>query len=207
MALGWRYPSAKIRNLAAVLLAVAIGNPTPVTAAVDEDVVLVFPQDFSATWFAHTYGAGKLDGRIHRGEDLHAPKGAAVYAAADGVIVRMSKGPRSGYYLVVQHAGDWQTWYMHLNNDTPGTDNGRGGEAGAFAAGLSVGSFVVAGQLIGFVGDSGNAEGTESHTHFELHHGGRTVNPYPYLVTARGVAERLALQAAVQNYLEQSGEV
>ena len=73
---------------------------------------------------------------------------------------------------------------MHLNNDTPGTDNGRADRAETYAAGLGLGDFVTAGQLIGYVGDSGNAEGSGSHTHFELHVNGKAIDPYPFLEAA-----------------------
>ena len=66
--------------------------------------------------------------------------------------------------------------YLHLNNDDPGTDNGRADWSLTLVQGLEVGSHVEAGQHIGYVGDSGNAEWTGSHTHFELaHDGGRSI--------------------------------
>jgi len=187
----------KVRNLAALVMAVGIAVPAPLTGDAAEDIVLTFPQNASTTRFIDTYGAGKADGRVHRGEDLHAPKGAPVYAASDGVVVRMGDGPRAGYYLVIQHADQWQSWYMHLNNDRPGTDSGRGGAQTAYAQGLDVGDFVKGGQLIGFVGDSGNAEGTEPHTHFELHKGKRPVNPYHHLFTAYQSALGAELRAKI----------
>jgi hypothetical protein len=73
---------------------------------------------------------------------------------------------------------------MHLNNDLPGTDSGHADWSYTLAPGIAEGAQVEAGQLIGWVGDSGNAEWTGSHTHFELHHNGKAINPYPYLIRA-----------------------
>ena len=62
--------------------------------------------------------------------------------------------------------------------------------ATAYAEGLEVGDRVVAGQVIGYVGDSGNAEWTGSHLHFEFHVGGGPVNPYYAVLEAE---ERIEL--------------
>ena len=117
----------------------------------------------------------------------------------------MRNGNRSGYYIRLSHGdGAWETWYMHLNNDTPGTDDGRGGAEAAYAPGLEVGDFVRAGDVIGYVGDSGNAEWTSPHTHFELHIGDRKVNPYEYLVAAE---QRLVDTYSVLDSARNSAEV
>jgi hypothetical protein len=77
---------------------------------------------------------------------------------------------------------------MHMNNDTPGTDNGRGSASWAFAPGIKVGAKVYAGQWLGWLGDSGNAEASSPHTHFELRKGdawsGTVYNAYPSLRAA-----------------------
>lgn len=151
---------------------------------VAEDLHLAFPQDPDVTWFLDTFGARRGGGHVHIGVDLHAPKGSPVYAIAPGVVTRVSIGQRAGAYLQIDHGPTWSSWYMHLNTDEPGTNNGRGGLDTAFAPGIEVGVFVDAGQLIGYVGDSGNAEGTVPHTHFELHRNGRAVDPFPMLVQA-----------------------
>jgi murein DD-endopeptidase MepM/ murein hydrolase activator NlpD len=114
-----------------------------------------------------------------------APKMTYVYAAATGVVVTVADGPTSGRYVTIEHADGWSTTYMHLNNDDPGTDNGRADWSLTLAPGVEEGALVSAGQVIGYVGDSGNAEWTGSHTHFELRINDRAVDPFDLLVAAR----------------------
>lgn len=131
----------------------------------------------------------------HMGVDIFSKKGSPVVAVADGFVSRMSRGERSGYYIVIRHGDGWESFYLHLNDDTRGTDNGRGGRSTAFAADVGVGDFVEAGQVIGYVGDSGNAESTSAHTHFELHRNGRAVDPYHHIEQAR---ERRLLEIQIE---------
>lgn len=194
-----------IRRALALTIAVSALLPLPALGVDDatapgviaeqplERIHMTFPQDPDTTWFLDTFGARRA-GHVHIGVDLHAPKGSPVFAVAPGVVTRLSISDRAGAYLVVDHGPGWTSWYMHLDTDEPGTDNGRGGFDTAFARGVLAGSFVDAGQLIGFVGDSGNAEHTEPHTHFELHRDGRAIDPYTMLVEAHERA-RLALEA------------
>lgn len=159
-----------------------------------------FPQDPIDTWFAQTFGLAKADGRIHMGIDLMAPKMTPVYTIAEGTVKRIAQSPRAGRYMIIDHAEGWQSWYLHLNNDDPGRNNGRADWALTVTEGLEEGSQVAAGDQIAFVGNSGNAEGGWSHTHFELHLGSRIVNPYPYLVAGQGVA----LEAAHRQRLDET---
>lgn len=154
-----------------------------------------FPQDSGVTHFSSTFGASRSGGRSHHGNDLMAPKLTPVYAAADGVISVIDTSSLGGRYVEIQHAAGWSTRYMHLNNDDPGTDNGSADWSLTIAPRLKVGSHVRAGQHIAFVGDSGNAEWTGSHTHFELAIDGGAVDPYPYLEDAYSLAqEKVAAQ-------------
>jgi hypothetical protein len=73
---------------------------------------------------------------------------------------------------------------MHLNNDDPGTDNGSADWDLTVVPDLIEGSYVVAGQHVAWVGDSGNAESSGSHTHFELAYQGSELDPYSYLKDA-----------------------
>jgi murein DD-endopeptidase MepM/ murein hydrolase activator NlpD len=183
--------------------------PLRAMAASRPSLSLFFPQDPIVTWFEPTYGLVKADGRRHLGIDLMAPKLTPVYAIADGTVSRVANTPRAGRHTIVDHADGWQSWYLHLNNDDPGRDNGRADWSLTVASGVDEGNRVLAGQLLGFVGDSGNAEGTLAHTHFELHLGARTVNPYPYLLESRAVAlaeaEKLQLAETVETLCHPGG--
>lgn len=138
------------------------------------DYPLVFPVQGAYT-LRDTFFAGRCcePGEIHHAQDIMAPKMTPVVAAASGIIkyVNWSRDADPAppddrcCTLVIDHDDGWESWYLHLNNDTPGTDDGDGW---GIAPGIAPGVHVDAGQLIGWVGDSGNAEGTSSHLHFEL---------------------------------------
>ncbi|MFH1712358.1 MAG: M23 family metallopeptidase, partial [Patescibacteria group bacterium] len=72
---------------------------------------------------------------------------------------------------------------------TPGTDDGNGGVENAYASGVRQGVRVNRGQLIGWVGDSGNAESIGSHLHFEIYNGGTAINPYESLLAAQNASD------------------
>lgn len=156
---------------------------------------MVFPVDGEHSSSYDNYGDCRGSGcsRSHEGNDIMAAKGTPVVAVGDGVIRWITPvNEESEYpavYLGIDHGNGWFTRYIHLDNDTPGTDDGR---FYGIADGLVEGSEVAAGQLIGWVGDSGNAEGTSSHLHFELRQKdpndnwghGDAVDPNVYLVNA-----------------------
>jgi murein DD-endopeptidase MepM/ murein hydrolase activator NlpD len=196
-----------LRMLATAGAAAVLPIPLPALGAPRRPPFdLVFPQDPIDTWFHPTFGAAKPDGRTHMGIDLMAPKHSPVYAVADGVISRISESPRAGRYLVIDHAQGWQSWYLHLNNDEPGRNNGRASWKRTLTDGLDKGSHVSAGRQVAFVGNSGNAKGGGAHTHFELHIGSRIVNPYAHLVAAQAVAVEAAHQAQLAAHQEQLAE-
>ena len=162
---------------------VVVGSTNPAQAATPEPPFeLHFPQELTGTDWGSTFGAARSGGRRHKGNDLMAPKMTHVYAAADGVVATVSDGSSSGRYLTIEHDAGWSTTYMHLNNDDPGTDNGSADWSLTLAPGVQEGASVIAGQLIAFVGDSGNAEWSGSHTHFELRLDNRAIDPYNILV-------------------------
>jgi murein DD-endopeptidase MepM/ murein hydrolase activator NlpD len=131
-------------------------------------VPMVFPVAGRVSW-SDTFLADRAGGRRrHLGQDLMGPKMLPLVAAFDGV-VRLGRGGVGGHYTIVLRGDNgWRACYYHVNNDTPGTNDGRGGDLYAFAPGLESGQRVHAGQFIGYLGNSGNAETTPPHLHFEL---------------------------------------
>lgn len=163
----------------AVLVTVALTSAGSSAAAAD--TFERFPQPAAGTEFSNDFGSAR-NGHRHQGNDIFGIKGEPVVAVLGGIVTAVSEGNTAGNYVVIEHPGGWETWYLHLNNDSPGTDNGRLGPEYATGSRVRVGWYLPAGAVVGFVGDSGNAEGAQPHTHFELHIDGRTVNPYQYLI-------------------------
>ncbi|HEY3314711.1 MAG TPA: peptidoglycan DD-metalloendopeptidase family protein [Bacillota bacterium] len=108
-----------------------------------------------------TSGFGWRWSGLHTGVDIAAPRGTEVDAADAGTIVYLGSKGRYGRTIMLDHGGGHVvTLYGHLN---------------AYAAGLREGSTVEKGQVIGFVGSSGNSTGP--HLHFEVRLDNKTVNP------------------------------
>ncbi len=149
---------------------------------------IVFPVVGDAS-FTATYGACRdRCTRFHMGTDIatYGWKGAPVIAAHDGKVVSTQVGGAlSGCAVALEADDGWTTRYLHLNDDVPGTDlkDGR-----CFAPGIEVGTWVPAGTILGWVGDSGNAEDTVPHLHFEIRNpDGLAVEPWFSLVEAHHV--------------------
>lgn len=146
---------------------------------------ICFPHT-GATNYVDTFGAPRV-GHTHEGEDLFTPKGTPIVATVDGTVYRYKtdSSGTSGRALGIAGADGWRYLYLHLNNDDPGTDDGLAPESAAFAPGIQVGATVMAGEIIGWSGDSGNAETTTPHVHFEIRQPDYTpVNPFSILNAA-----------------------
>lgn len=136
--------------------------------------------------FSDDFGDGRSGGRLHEGNDLMAPKMTSIVAARGGRIVfAPTTEPSYGYMVSIAGDDGYKYNYLHINNDTPGTDDGQGGSQYAYLPGISQGVTVIQGQAIAWVGDSGNAETTAPHLHFEIRLADDTaINPYQYLNAA-----------------------
>jgi murein DD-endopeptidase MepM/ murein hydrolase activator NlpD len=114
--------------------------------------------------FTNDWGQPRSGGRHHQGTDLFAGRGAANVAVVAGSVGENSGG-LGGTAALLQGDDGNQYYYAHLSEIVGGARR------------------VSQGELIGRTGNSGNARGGPTHTHFEIRIGGRRVNPYPTLRT------------------------
>jgi murein DD-endopeptidase MepM/ murein hydrolase activator NlpD len=157
----------------------------------------VFPV-FGTAAFGNTFGAfrGDVAGKWHHGEDLVAPFGTPLLAAASGTLFSVGWNDVGGWRLWLRDDAGNEFYYAHLSAYSP----------------LAIaGKRVRAGDVLGFVGDSGDAEGGPPHLHFEIHpvelltygYDG-AVAPYPFLVAWRR-AEDVSFSAGRTYRLGQNG--
>jgi hypothetical protein len=167
---------------------------------------LIFPVA-GAVSYIDDFGQARPGG-THQGNDLMAAKKTPVVAVEPGKIKFWTTSAAAGCMLYLYGDSGTTYMYIHLNNDLTMRNDNRGTcvPGVSYARGLKDGAKVQAGQMIGYVGDSGDANGIASHLHFELHPGnGAAVSPYPYLQSAQrllffaklGTPFTLALTGAV----------
>lgn len=173
------------RALAALVAALVLpvtAIASPAAAAEVRDITLpIAAEGVGDVYWSDTFGACRSGcSRSHMGVDMMGPKMTPLVAVADGVVSWMRHSDSSGNNIDITDADGWTYHYIHLNNDTPGTDDGANAFEFAFAPGIERGATVKAGQLIGYLGDSGNAESTGSHLHFEITRpDSSNINPTP----------------------------
>jgi murein DD-endopeptidase MepM/ murein hydrolase activator NlpD len=134
----------------------------------------VFPV-YGPSSFGDTFGAfrGDVAGQWHHGDDIFAPLGAPILACADGTVFSVGWNDVGGNRLWLRDSQGNEFYYAHLSAFTPLARNGM---------------HVKAGEMLGFVGNTGDAQGTPTHLHFEVHPAALlfmgydgAVNPTPYL--------------------------
>lgn len=194
----------KLAYLVAImsLLAPMLAFPTHSNAQLSVIRPIIFPV-IGNVGYSDDFGDGRSGGRTHEGNDLMGKKMLPLVAVVDGTISFVNyPQPTWGYAVGIRDSDGYSYWYLHMNNDVPGTDNGLGDGFFAYSPDIQSGNKVVKGQQIGWMGDSGNAEGTAAHLHFEIHQpNGDPMNPYQSLKAAPRIS------APVTNYPVLSGEI
>ena len=171
------------RSIIALLaLWVSAGTANAAVPRLDFPVVAVasYQNDFGDPRSGHT----------HQGNDVMGRRWSPLVAVEAGTVSKWTSSSTAGCMLYLYGKSGTTYMYVHLNNDrTTGNDSSGNGNCVngiAYAPGLANGQTVRAGQLVGYLGDSGNSNGVSPHLHFEVHpNGGAAVNPYSHLNEAR----------------------
>jgi len=142
-------------------------------------VVGPFPVAGLAWWTDDWHACRDGCRRLHQGLDLFAPHGTPLVAAADGVVTQKGVGGLSGIGVEITDSRRVQYFYAHLSR---------------WADGLREGMRVRRGQVIGYVGNTGNAISTPPHLHFEVQPKGVSVPPKPHVDRWLRMAERRAIE-------------
>lgn len=150
--------------------------PVPVAPATPGPAGLIVPvQGIGAAQLADTYTQSRSDGRTHEAIDIMAPTGTRVLAVADGTVEKLFDSKQGGLTLYqFEPTGKFAYYYAHLDR---------------YAAGLVEGKALRKGEVIGYVGSTGNADPAAPHLHFAVFvlgpeqewFKGTAINPYPLL--------------------------
>ena len=133
------------------------------------------------------FGAPRPGG-THKGNDIMSIRHQPAVAFEAGRVEKWARANQAvpSCMLVLHGESGMEYWYIHLNNDRGSTNDNDAGCRKAYAPGLSNGQHVRRGQLVGFVGDSGDANGIQPHLHFEIHRpNGTAIDPYSHLNKAK----------------------
>ncbi|MGH7565810.1 MAG: M23 family metallopeptidase [Gemmatimonadota bacterium] len=128
------------------------GLPVPVEG--------VAPEDLGDTW-----GSARSGGREHQGIDIFARRRTPVRSTTPGLVARRGENPLGGRTMTILGPGGWRHYYAHLQS----------------YAGHAEGDRVAQGEVIGFVGTSGNAPADAPHLHYGIYTRDGPLNPYPLL--------------------------
>ncbi|MCS3747236.1 murein DD-endopeptidase MepM/ murein hydrolase activator NlpD [Xanthomonas arboricola] len=162
----------------------AVAGPSPVAAAAAApatdaqstgNVLLIPVQGIDRGQLQDTFTDARSEGRVHDAIDILAPAGTPVLAVADGTVEKLFDSDRGGLTVYqFEPGGAYCYYYAHLQR---------------YADGLAEKQSIKRGQVIGYVGSTGNADPAAPHLHFEIHRlgpekqwwKGEALNPYPVL--------------------------
>lgn len=123
-------------------------------------------KDVKKNQVTNTWHAPRGTDRLHKGQDIFAPRGTAVLSATEGYIASIGENSLGGQTVSVVGKGGRAYYYAHLDS---------------YAPGIAEGDWVTPETVLGFVGTTGNAAGTPPHLHFGVYAPGGAMNPLPLL--------------------------
>ena len=126
------------------------------------------PNPVKGKRFDDTWGAARSQGRRHEGVDIFAKKNTPIRSTTPGIVTKIGRNRLGGKVIGIQGPGAWH-YYAHLNK---------------FAR-IRLYERVKEGQVIGYVGKTGNARTTPAHLHYGVYLPSGAVNPYPLINQSR----------------------
>lgn len=161
----WRYSSGHQALTQALGTVPVAALPIPVLLGVE------------ASDLTRNFGDARGDGsRTHEGLDIMAPEGTPVVSPTEAVVTRVGNGANSGLYVRTANPGGETFVYMHLS---------------AIPSGITAGKSLQRGEVLGYVGNTGNASGTHPHLHFEIRSNRTPSDPFPRLTQVFSLPERI----------------
>jgi murein DD-endopeptidase MepM/ murein hydrolase activator NlpD len=129
--------------------------------------VLPIPVDgVISSQLQNTWGAARFGGRHHKGIDIFAPRNTPIRSVTEGIVEIKGMRGLGGQVVTITGPGGYRHYYAHLEEYGPQT----------------IGDWVEPGEIIGYVGNSGNAAVSPTHLHYGIYTpSGEAINPYPFL--------------------------
>ncbi|MFC6592245.1 M23 family metallopeptidase [Deinococcus lacus] len=134
-------------------------------ALLREPAPTALPNPVPGAALTDTWGAARSGGRKHEGIDIFAKRGTPVRSATTGIVLHVGENPLGGRTVTVLGPAAQRHYYAHLDR----------------YADLQEGQWVMAGDTLGYVGNSGNATSTPPHLHYGIYTARGAINPYPLL--------------------------
>lgn len=160
----WLLSTDDLRKKVSELEGVAVKNlPLPVLVGVE------------LSGITSNFGDIRSGGRKHEGLDIMAPMGSPIVSPTEAVVLKVGYGASAGYYVYTANPGGEIFAYMHLKDASP----------------LKAGDELEEGDLIGYVGSTGNAKGSSPHLHFEVRKNGPT-DPFTRITREFSVEDKVA---------------
>jgi len=120
----------------------------------------------SRSQIANTWHAARGVDRLHEGQDIFAPRGTPILSATRGLVYKIGENNLGGQTVSVMGAGGRMYYYAHLDT---------------YAQNLAEGDYVTPQTVLGYVGTTGNAQGTPPHLHFGIYTSSGPIDPFPLL--------------------------